>query len=58
MVETAIETGMRWGELMALRPRHLDWTHGTLTVSETIGRCATMADPFGDRGGLCQACFS
>jgi Phage integrase family len=25
MVETAIETGMRWGELIALRPRHIDF---------------------------------
>jgi integrase len=24
LVETAIETGMRWGELIALRPRHID----------------------------------
>ena len=25
MVETAIETGMRWGELIALKPRHIDF---------------------------------
>ena len=25
MVETAIETGMRWGELIALEPRHIDF---------------------------------
>jgi integrase len=25
MVETAIETGMRWDELIALRPRHIDF---------------------------------
>jgi integrase len=25
LVETAIETGMRWGELIALRPRHIDF---------------------------------
>jgi integrase len=23
MVETAISTGLRWGELIALKPRHL-----------------------------------
>ena len=26
MVETAINTGLRWGELIALKPRHLDLT--------------------------------
>ncbi|MGI8994616.1 MAG: site-specific integrase, partial [Nocardioidaceae bacterium] len=36
MVQTAIETGLRWGELIALRPRHLDLLHATLTVEETI----------------------
>ena len=28
MVETAINTGLRWGELIALKPRHLDLDHG------------------------------
>ncbi len=32
MVETAINTGLRWGELIALKPRHLDLTTGRLTV--------------------------
>ena len=27
MVETAINTGLRWGELIALKPRHLDLEH-------------------------------
>ena len=27
MVETAINTGLRWGELIALKPRHLDLDH-------------------------------
>jgi integrase len=35
MVETAIETGMRWGELIALRPRHIDFLRRQLTVEET-----------------------
>ena len=29
MVETAINTGLRWGELIALKPRHLDLDHRT-----------------------------
>ena len=33
---TAIETGMRWGELVALRPRHVDFLRRTVTVEETI----------------------
>jgi integrase len=36
MVETAMETGMRWGELIALRPRHIDFLRRQLTVEETI----------------------
>ena len=32
MVETAIETGMRWGELIALRPRHIDFLRRSITV--------------------------
>lgn len=35
-VETAIETGMRWGELIALRPRHIDFLRKSVTVEETI----------------------
>jgi integrase len=38
MVETAIETGMRWGELIALRPRHIDFLRRQLTVEETDHR--------------------
>src|SRR5665647_3492231 len=36
MVMTAIETGLRWGELVALRPRHIDFLRRTITVEETI----------------------
>ena len=49
MVTTAIETGLRWGELIALRPRHLDWVHGTLTVCETIVEVPLRAAPTGQR---------
>ena len=31
MLETFIETGMRWGELIALRPRHIDFLRRTVT---------------------------
>lgn len=30
MVETAINTGLRWGEIIALKPRHLEQTTGKL----------------------------
>lgn len=36
LVLTAIETGLRWDELTALRPRHLDLGHRVLRVEETI----------------------
>jgi integrase len=28
LASTAIETGMRWGELIAIRPRHIDFSGG------------------------------
>ena len=49
MVQVAIETGLRWGELIALRPRHLDLRHGTLTVEETIVEVPLRAAPAGQR---------
>lgn len=45
MVQTAIETGLRWGELIALRPRHLGLLHGALTVEETIVEVPLRAAP-------------
>ncbi len=36
LVLTEIETGLRWGELIALRPRHVDFLRRTITVEETI----------------------
>lgn len=47
MVRTAVETGLCWGELIALHPRHLDFVHGTLTVQETIVEVSKRADPEG-----------
>jgi integrase len=49
MVETAINTGLRWGELIALKPRHLDLTTGRLTVEETIVEVSRKNSPTGDR---------
>jgi integrase len=49
MVETAINTGLRWGELIALKPRHLDLTTGRLTVEETIVEISIKNSPTGDR---------
>lgn len=49
MIETAIGTGMRWGELAALRPRHLDLERGMLTISETIVELSKKNSPTGER---------
>jgi|TARA_Y100000114_G_scaffold20463_1_gene16424 integrase len=49
MVQVAVETGLRWGELIALRPRHLDFTHATLTVEETIVEVPKRASTTGQR---------
>jgi integrase len=49
MIQVAIETGLRWGELIALRPRHLDVVRRTLTVEETIVEVPLRAAPQGQR---------
>ena len=49
MVETAIETGMRWGELIALRPRHIDFLRRSITVQETIVEVSKKHPPTGER---------
>jgi len=49
MIETAINTGLRWGELIALKPRHLDLTAGRLTVEETIVEVSLRNSPTGQR---------
>jgi len=49
MVETAINTGLRWGELIALKPRHLDLKTGKLTVEETIVEVSIKNSPTGQR---------
>ena len=49
MIETAINTGLRWGELIALKPRHLDFKTGQLTVEETIVEVSIKNSPTGQR---------
>ena len=49
MVETAINTGLRWGELIALKPRHLDPIKRTLTVEETVVEVSIKNSPTGQR---------
>jgi integrase len=49
LVLTAIETGLRWGELAALRPRHLDFLRRTLSVEETIVEVSKKISPTGQR---------
>ena len=49
LVETAINTGLRWGELIALRPRHLNLDTGRLTVEETIVEVSVKNSPTGTR---------
>jgi integrase len=49
MIETFIETGMRWGELVAIRPRHIDFLRRTVTVAETIVEVSKKNSPSGER---------
>lgn len=48
LVETAIETGLRWGELTELRVRDID-VSGLLTVSRSVVRVAKRNHPEGRR---------
>lgn len=49
MVLLAIETGLRWGELVALRPVDLDRRAGALVVRRTIVEVAVKHSPTGQR---------
>jgi integrase len=49
LVVTEIETGLRWGELIALRPRHVDFLRRTITVEETIVEVPKTISPTGER---------
>ena len=49
LVVTDIETGLRWGELIALRPRHIDFLRRAVTVQETIVEISKKHSPTGQR---------
>ena len=49
LVETDVETGLRWGELIELRVRDLDLPHGQLAVSRTVIEIPAKFHPTGDR---------
>jgi len=49
LVATAIETGMRWGELIALPPRHINFLRRTVTVEETIVEISKKHSGTGER---------
>jgi integrase len=49
LVLMAIETGMRWGELIALRPCDIDLRSRTVTVRRTIVEVARKNSPTGQR---------
>jgi integrase len=49
LVETDVETGLRWGELIELRKRDVDWDTGVITVSRVAGELAAKFNPDGQR---------
>jgi integrase len=49
MVLLAIETGLRWGELIALRPDDVDLKGGVVVVRRTIVEVARKNSPTGQR---------
>jgi integrase len=49
LVETAIESGLRWGELSELRVRDLDFPTGILTVSRAVIEVSPKFHPEGGR---------
>lgn len=49
MVEVAIESGLRWGELAELRPRDIDLDTQILTVSRAVVQVGRQYHPDGNR---------
>jgi integrase len=49
LVETDIETGLRWGELTELRPRDFDFATGVLTVARVAVELSPKFHPEGKR---------
>jgi integrase len=49
LVELAISSGLRWGELCELRPHDLDATSGIVTVCRTVSELNPRFHPGGER---------
>lgn len=49
LVLTDIETGLRWGELIALRPRHIDFAGRVVHVEQVIVEVSKKNSPTGER---------
>jgi integrase len=49
LVLVDIETGMRWGELIALRPRHIDFLRRCIRVEQVIIEIPKRRSPTGER---------
>ena len=49
LVLTDIETGMRWGELVALRPRHIDFLRKLIAIEDTVVEVSKKNSPTGER---------
>ena len=49
LVQTCIETGLRWGELAGLRPRHINFLRRTVSIEETIVELSKRHSPTGER---------
>jgi integrase len=49
LVLTSIETGLRWGELVALRPRHIDWSGWHIHVEQVALELSKRNSPTGQR---------
>jgi integrase len=49
LVLTDIETGLRWGELVALRPRHVDFLRRLISVEEAVVEVSKRNSPTGER---------
>ena len=49
MILVDIETGLRWGELIALRPRHIDFLRRLVHVRETVVEVSKKISHTGER---------
>jgi integrase len=49
LVLTDIETGMRWRQLVALRPHHINWLHRAITILETVVELSKKHSPTTER---------